>query len=94
MFSVVITQGGQPQKRKSHGGGNGGEAGPHSQLSLRAPVIRERDASAPVILSGWLFKQGSDGLMLWKKRWFVLSQYCLFYYHGKRIIYLSYYFIT
>ena len=31
-------------------------------------------------LSGWLFKQGSDGLMLWKKRWFVLSEYCLFYY--------------
>ena len=24
--------------------------------------------------------QGSDGLMLWRKRWFVLSEFCLFYY--------------
>jgi hypothetical protein len=46
-------------------------------------VIRHRDPKAPVVISGWLFKQGSDGLMLWKKRWFALSQYCLFYYDGK-----------
>ena len=50
--------------------------------TLRTPSIR-READAPVTLRGWLLKQGSDGLMLWKKRWFVLSQYCLFYYHGK-----------
>ena len=31
---------------------------------------------------GWLYKQGSDGLQLWKKRWFVLSEFCLFYYKG------------
>ncbi|EFX89629.1 hypothetical protein DAPPUDRAFT_40682, partial [Daphnia pulex] len=41
-----------------------------------------RDPKAPVVISGWLFKQGSDGLQLWKKRWFALSQYCLFYYDG------------
>jgi hypothetical protein len=34
----------------------------------------------PVTIKGWLYKRGSDGLMLWKKRWFVLSEYCLAYY--------------
>jgi hypothetical protein len=41
-----------------------------------------RPATARVALQGWLHKQGSEGLMLWKKRWFVLSEYCLFYYKG------------
>jgi len=43
----------------------------------------KRSDNAPVTLQGWLYKQGSDGLMLWKKRWFVLSEFCLFYYKGK-----------
>jgi hypothetical protein len=42
----------------------------------------KRSDEAPVTLQGWLYKQGSDGLMLWKKRWFVLSEFCLFYYKG------------
>ena len=33
---------------------------------------------------GWLYKQGSEGLMLWKRRWFVLSEFCLFYYKGEK----------
>jgi hypothetical protein len=45
--------------------------------------VVKRPAAAPVTLQGWLQKQGSEGLMLWKKRWFVLSEYCLFYYKGK-----------
>lgn len=49
---------------------------------LRSPAAK-RPLSAPVALQGWLHKQGSEGLMLWKKRWFVLSEYCLFYYKGK-----------
>ncbi|EEB13860.1 phosphoinositol 3-phosphate-binding protein, putative [Pediculus humanus corporis] len=48
---------------------------------LRSPVVK-RPTTAPVALQGWLHKQGSEGLMLWKKRWFVLSEYCLFYYKG------------
>ncbi|KAL1110176.1 hypothetical protein AAG570_008253 [Ranatra chinensis] len=51
------------------------------QSQLRSPVIK-RSPLAAVTLQGWLHKQGSDGLMLWKKRWFVLSDYCLFYYKG------------
>lgn len=32
------------------------------------------------IFAGWLYKRGNDGLKLWKKRYFVLSEYCLSYY--------------
>lgn len=52
------------------------------QGGLRSPAAK-RPVSAPVALQGWLHKQGSEGLMLWKKRWFVLSEYCLFYYKGE-----------
>ncbi|XP_075235264.1 uncharacterized protein LOC142332611 isoform X2 [Lycorma delicatula] len=54
---------------------------PTKRGQLRSPTIK-RPLSAPVTMQGWLHKQGSDGLMLWKKRWFVLSEYCLFYYKG------------
>ncbi|XP_050545889.1 uncharacterized protein LOC126908080 isoform X2 [Daktulosphaira vitifoliae] len=46
---------------------------------LNSPHVK-RLPSAAVTLQGWLYKQGSEGLMLWKKRWFVLSEFCLFYY--------------
>jgi hypothetical protein len=49
--------------------------------SLKSPVAK-RHPNAPVTLSGWLWKQGSEGLKVWRKRWFVLSEYCLFYYKG------------
>lgn len=47
--------------------------------ALRSPVA-QRIPSAPVTVAGILYKQGSDGLKVWRKRWFVLSEYCLFYY--------------
>ncbi|KAG5865259.1 hypothetical protein JTB14_020212 [Gonioctena quinquepunctata] len=50
-------------------------------VQLRSPSAK-RPLEAPVTMQGWLHKQGSEGLMLWKKRWFVLSEYCLFYYKG------------
>ncbi|GAB6021248.1 hypothetical protein CHUAL_003863 [Chamberlinius hualienensis] len=49
--------------------------------TIRSPNVK-RAVESPVTIRGWLYKQGSDGLMLWKKRWFVLSEYCLFYYKG------------
>ena len=52
-----------------------------SEQTLKSPVAK-RHPNAPVTLSGWLWKQGSDGLRVWRKRWFVLSEYCLFYYRG------------
>lgn len=52
---------------------------------LRSPAAK-RPPEAPVTMQGWIHKQGSEGLMLWKKRWFVLSEYCLFYYKGSHCI--------
>ncbi|XP_049884931.1 uncharacterized protein LOC126379948 isoform X3 [Pectinophora gossypiella] len=50
--------------------------------ALRSPIA-QRVPSAPVTLAGILYKQGSDGLKVWRKRWFVLSEYCLFYYKSQ-----------
>ncbi|XP_059610833.1 uncharacterized protein LOC132257812 [Phlebotomus argentipes] len=61
-----------PLDRKKSGG---------TPIALKSPITK-RHASSPVTLSGWLYKQGSDGLKVWRKRWFVLSEYCLFYYKG------------
>ncbi|XP_015274011.1 PREDICTED: pleckstrin homology domain-containing family A member 4 [Gekko japonicus] len=44
----------------------------------------KRDPNQPVIMRGWLHKKDSSGLKLWKRRWFVLSNYCLFYYRDSR----------
>lgn len=49
--------------------------------TLKSPVAK-RHPNAPVALSGWIWKQGSEGLKVWRKRWFVLSEYILFYYKG------------
>ncbi|KAM6223142.1 LOW QUALITY PROTEIN: pleckstrin homology domain-containing family A member 4 [Rhynchocyon petersi] len=43
-----------------------------------------RDPNLTVHIRGWLHKQDSAGLRLWKRRWFVLSGHCLFYYKGYR----------
>ncbi|KAM9624713.1 uncharacterized protein ACIBXB_018598 isoform 2-T2 [Morphnus guianensis] len=39
-----------------------------------------RDPRAPPAMRGWLHKQDSSGLRLWKRRWFVLVDLCLYYY--------------
>ncbi|XP_063077891.1 uncharacterized protein si:ch211-234p6.5 isoform X2 [Engraulis encrasicolus] len=44
----------------------------------------KRDPNYPVVIRGWLYKKDSSGLKLWKRRWFVLSEYCLFYYKDSR----------
>ncbi|XP_040927034.1 pleckstrin homology domain-containing family A member 5-like isoform X14 [Betta splendens] len=49
----------------------------------RSNSIR-RNPSAPVIRRNWLYKQDSTGMKLWKKRWFVLSDLCLFYYRDEK----------
>ncbi|XP_014825031.1 PREDICTED: pleckstrin homology domain-containing family A member 5-like [Poecilia mexicana] len=43
----------------------------------------KRNLNAPVVKRNWLYKQDSTGMKLWKKRWFVLSDMCLFYYRGE-----------
>lgn len=72
-----------PSESRRSSGGN---------QALRSPIA-QRIPSAPVTMSGILYKQGSDGLKVWRKRWFVLSEYCLFYYKSKLfygVILLSY----
>uniref|UniRef100_A0A672ULL1 Pleckstrin homology domain containing A7 n=1 Tax=Strigops habroptila TaxID=2489341 RepID=A0A672ULL1_STRHB len=49
----------------------------------RDQAIR-RNPNVPVIVRGWLHKQDSSGMRLWKRRWFVLADYCLFYYKDSR----------
>ncbi|OCT73170.1 pleckstrin homology domain-containing family A member 7 isoform X2 [Xenopus laevis] len=44
----------------------------------------KRDPNSLVVIRGWLYKQDSSGLRLWKRRWFVLSDFCLFYYRDSR----------
>ncbi|XP_059185818.1 pleckstrin homology domain-containing family A member 6 isoform X2 [Centropristis striata] len=39
-----------------------------------------RNPKAEVTKQGWLYKQASSGVKQWNKRWFVLTDRCLFYY--------------
>ncbi|XP_076055602.1 uncharacterized protein LOC143033881 isoform X3 [Oratosquilla oratoria] len=66
---------GHDVRKGSRRKGSGGATG------LRSPTV-QRCATTRATLQGWLLKQGSDGLHLWRRRWFVLSDYCLFYYKG------------
>uniref|UniRef100_A0AAY4D769 PH domain-containing protein n=1 Tax=Denticeps clupeoides TaxID=299321 RepID=A0AAY4D769_9TELE len=44
----------------------------------------KRNPNAPVVRSNWLYKQDSTGMKMWKRRWFVLSDMCLFYYKDEK----------
>ncbi|XP_068442057.1 pleckstrin homology domain-containing family A member 5-like isoform X3 [Clinocottus analis] len=44
----------------------------------------KRNPNAPAVRSNWLYKQDSTGMKLWKKRWFVLCDMCLFYYRDEK----------
>ncbi|XP_062318054.1 pleckstrin homology domain-containing family A member 7 isoform X4 [Osmerus eperlanus] len=61
-----------------------------SRLSVRVHSFGKRDQAIkrnpniPVVVRGWLYKQDSSGMRLWKRKWFVLADYCLFYYKDSR----------
>ncbi|XP_063271878.1 pleckstrin homology domain-containing family A member 4-like isoform X2 [Prinia subflava] len=64
-------------------------AGPRSQPCRPVPRVHafgkgeqalRRDPRTPPAMQGWLHKQDSSGLRLWKRRWFVLVDLCLYYY--------------
>ncbi|KAL7402912.1 hypothetical protein ABVT39_021653 [Epinephelus coioides] len=44
----------------------------------------KRNPNIPVVVRGWLYKQDSSGMRLWKRKWFVLADFCLFYYKDSR----------
>ncbi|KAK4336869.1 hypothetical protein RND71_043904 [Anisodus tanguticus] len=54
-------------------------AGLVTNQPIRAPTI-QRSAEMQVSLKGWLYRLEGAGLKQWKRRWFVLGEYCLFYY--------------
>lgn len=84
---AVQTQMSDASQKSSSSTSNTPQSPSHSILerrkseSLKSPIIKRMEG-APISLSGFLNKQGSDGLKVWKKRYFVLSEYCLFYYKG------------
>ncbi|XP_068451655.1 pleckstrin homology domain-containing family A member 6-like [Clinocottus analis] len=43
-----------------------------------------RNPKAEVTRQGWLYKQASSGVKQWNKRWFVLTDRCLFYYKDEK----------
>ncbi|XP_052383103.1 pleckstrin homology domain-containing family A member 6-like isoform X8 [Oncorhynchus keta] len=43
-----------------------------------------RNPKAVVAKQGWLYKQASSGVKQWNKRWFVLTDRCLFYYKDEK----------
>uniref|UniRef100_A0A3B4YW65 Pleckstrin homology domain containing A6 n=1 Tax=Seriola lalandi dorsalis TaxID=1841481 RepID=A0A3B4YW65_SERLL len=43
-----------------------------------------RNPKAEVTKQGWLYKQASTGVKQWNKRWFVLTDRCLFYYKDEK----------
>ncbi|XP_047195222.1 pleckstrin homology domain-containing family A member 6 isoform X3 [Hippoglossus stenolepis] len=69
------------------------EAQPDTQMSCaprkaamfgkRSNCMR-RNPKAEVSKQGWLYKQASSGVKQWNKRWFVLTERCLFYYKDER----------
>uniref|UniRef100_I3JFW7 Pleckstrin homology domain containing A7 n=1 Tax=Oreochromis niloticus TaxID=8128 RepID=I3JFW7_ORENI len=63
-------------------GSSGGMGKVHS-FGKRDHAIK-RNLNIPVVVRGWLYKQDSSGMRLWKRKWFVLSDYCLFYYKDSR----------
>ncbi|XP_013390129.1 uncharacterized protein LOC106158612 isoform X7 [Lingula anatina] len=52
-----------------------------SKKIVDSPMAK-RSEEAPVSMKGWLYKQEGGTIKQWKRRWFVLSDFCLFYYKG------------
>lgn len=59
--------------------------------SLRSPNVR-RSNESQVTLRGWLYRLEGAALKQWKRRWFVLADFCLFYYKGKIAIAIAFLF--
>ncbi|XP_029623572.1 pleckstrin homology domain-containing family A member 7 isoform X2 [Salmo trutta] len=73
--TVDATSGSKPQGSRS--------SGKVHSFGKRDQAIK-RNPNIPVVVRGWLYKQDSSGMRLWKRKWFVLSDYCLFYYKDSR----------
>ncbi|CAB1354051.1 unnamed protein product, partial [Coregonus sp. 'balchen'] len=54
-----------------------------NSITMRSNSMR-RNPKAVVAKQGWLYKQASSGVKQWNKRWFVLTDRCLFYYKDEK----------
>ena len=66
-------------------------------LSIFLVKIIAKRKDGEIIKQGWLYKQSSSsvvggGLKTWRKRWFLLSDLCLFYYKGNNSLLTTSYF--
>ncbi|KAM3877817.1 pleckstrin homology domain-containing family A member 6 [Diretmus argenteus] len=68
---------GQPYTRSSRSSRKAATFGKRSNSMRRNP-------KAQVTKQGWLHKQASSGVKQWNKRWFVLTDHCLFYYKDEK----------
>ncbi|XP_069385159.1 pleckstrin homology domain-containing family A member 7 isoform X17 [Paralichthys olivaceus] len=78
--STTITSSNVDTTSASKGSRSSGKV--HS-FGKREQAIK-RNPNVPVVVRGWLYKQDSSGMRLWKRKWFVLADFCLFYYKDSR----------
>ncbi|XP_035016666.1 pleckstrin homology domain-containing family A member 7 isoform X13 [Hippoglossus stenolepis] len=77
------SKGGTPAALDTSGSKGSRGLGKVHSFGKRDHAIK-RNLNIPVVVRGWLYKQDSSGMRLWKRKWFVLSDYCLFYYKDSR----------
>ncbi|XP_061576796.1 pleckstrin homology domain-containing family A member 7-like isoform X3 [Cololabis saira] len=75
--STSITSSTVDPSKASRSGGKVHSFGKREQAIKRNPNV-------PAVVRGWLYKQDSSGMRLWKRKWFVLADFCLFYYKDSR----------
>uniref|UniRef100_A0AAY4DZS4 PH domain-containing protein n=1 Tax=Denticeps clupeoides TaxID=299321 RepID=A0AAY4DZS4_9TELE len=82
----IHKSGGEPQQSKGHTYCSEYFPSQGVRTPKRAATFGKRSNSmrrnpkAEVTRQGWLHKQASSGVKQWNKRWFVLTDHCLFYY--------------
>ncbi|XP_056591259.1 pleckstrin homology domain-containing family A member 6 isoform X6 [Triplophysa dalaica] len=79
-FSMVSEMTSDPQNHTRQGTRTPKRA---ATFGKRSNSMR-RNPNAEVTQQGWLHKQASSGVKQWNKRWFVLTDRCLFYYKDEK----------
>uniref|UniRef100_A0A8C2AG07 Pleckstrin homology domain containing, family A member 6 n=1 Tax=Cyprinus carpio TaxID=7962 RepID=A0A8C2AG07_CYPCA len=70
--------------RTTHGSGTRTPTPKRAATFGKRSNSMRRNPNAEVARQGWLHKQASSGMKQWNKRWFVLTDRCLFYYKDEK----------